>query len=75
MVVKRHGRRRQRSAGGEFVVRRSRWYLPSVAVFFVKIQNSRGTSLAVGVHLGTSLRYVHQVPKCHKVVHLGLDHI
>jgi hypothetical protein len=21
------------------------------------------------------LRYVHQVPKCHKVVHLGLDHV
>jgi hypothetical protein len=28
MVVKRHGRRRGRSTEGEFVVRRSRWYLP-----------------------------------------------
>jgi hypothetical protein len=37
---------------------------------------SRGTtSVAASVHLGTSLRYVHQVPKCHKVVHLGLDHV
>jgi hypothetical protein len=35
-------------------------------LIFVKMQNSP-------VHLGTSLRYVHQVPKCHKVVHLGLD--
>jgi hypothetical protein len=33
MVVKRHGRQRQRSTGGEFVVRRSRWYLPSVAQY------------------------------------------
>jgi hypothetical protein len=32
-------------------------------------------SLVVSVHLGTSLGYVHQVPKCHKVVHLGLDHV
>jgi hypothetical protein len=35
----------------------------------------RNYSLAVSVHLGTSLRYVYQVPKCHKVVHLGLDHV
>jgi hypothetical protein len=41
----------------------------------VKIQTARGTSLAVSVHLGTSLRYVDQVPKCPKVVHLGLDHV
>jgi hypothetical protein len=34
-----------------------------------------GNSLAVSVHLGTSLRYVNQVPKCPKVVHLGLDHV
>jgi hypothetical protein len=31
-------------------------------------------SLVVTVHLGTSLLYVHQVPKCPKVVHLGLAH-
>ena len=41
----------------------------------MKIQNSQGTSLVVSVHLGTCLRYVHLVPKCHKVVHLGLDHV
>jgi hypothetical protein len=41
----------------------------------VKIQTARGTSLAVSVHLGTSLRYVDQVPKCPKAVHLGLDHV
>jgi hypothetical protein len=29
----------------------------------------------VTVHLGTSLPHVHQVPKCPKVVHLGLDHV
>jgi hypothetical protein len=74
MVVKRHGRRRGRSTGDEFAVRRSRWYLPCVAPL-VKIQTARGTSLAVSVHLGTSLRYVDQVPKCPKVVHLGLDHV
>jgi hypothetical protein len=33
MVVKRHGRRQQRTTGGEFVVHRSRWYLPSVAQY------------------------------------------
>jgi hypothetical protein len=32
-------------------------------------------SLAVSEHLGTSLRYVYQVPKFHKVVHLRLDHV
>jgi hypothetical protein len=41
----------------------------------VKIQTAGGTSLAVSVHLGTSLRYVDQVSKCPKVVHLGLDHV
>jgi hypothetical protein len=41
----------------------------------VKIQTARGTNLAVSVHLGTSLRYVDQVPKCPKVVHIGLDHV
>jgi hypothetical protein len=41
----------------------------------VKIQTAQGTGLAVSVHLGTSLRYVDQVPKCPKVVHLGLDHV
>jgi hypothetical protein len=45
------------------------------SAIFVKIQTARGTSLAVSVHLGTSLRYVDQVPKCPKVVHLGLDHV
>jgi hypothetical protein len=33
MAVKRHGQRRGRSAGGEVVVRRSRWYSHSVAQF------------------------------------------
>jgi hypothetical protein len=37
----------------------------------VKVQPARGTSLAVSVHLGTSLRYVDQVPICPKVVHLA----
>ncbi len=41
----------------------------------MKIQTARGTSLAVSVHLGTSLRYVDQAPKYPKVVHLGLDHV
>ena len=41
----------------------------------MKIQTARGTSLAVSVHLGTSLGYIDQVPKCPKVVHLGLDHV
>jgi hypothetical protein len=37
----------------------------SNGAIFLKIQNSPGTSLpAVSVRCGTSLRYVHQVPKC-----------
>ena len=32
-VAKHHGRRRRRLTGGEFVVCRSRWYLPSVAQY------------------------------------------
>jgi hypothetical protein len=68
MVVKRHGRQRRRSTKSEFVVCRSCWYLPSV-------ETAQGTSLAVSVHLGTSLYYVDQVPKCPKVVPLGLDHV
>jgi hypothetical protein len=35
MVVKHQGQRR---AGGEFVVRRSRWYVPSVARFLWKFK-------------------------------------
>jgi hypothetical protein len=35
--------------------------------------------LNVTIHLGptlrSTLRYVHQVPECHKVVHLGLDQV
>jgi hypothetical protein len=74
MVVKRHGRRRPQSTGDEFVVCRSCWYLPSIAPF-CEMQTAQGTSLAVSVHLGTSLRYVNQVPKCPKMVHLGLDNV
>jgi hypothetical protein len=33
------------------------------------------TSLVVTIHLGTSLCYIHQVPKCNQVVHLRLDHV
>jgi hypothetical protein len=32
-------------------------------LIFVKMQNSGQTSLVITVHLGTSLRCVHQVPK------------
>jgi hypothetical protein len=43
---------------------------------FLSEQFVEGASLVVTVHLGTSLPHLHhQVPKCPKVVHLGLDHV
>jgi hypothetical protein len=58
LVVKHHGRQQRRSTGGEFVFRRSRWHLPSVAPLFVKSKKGAGLPGMCLYNLG---------PNCFKV--------